>query len=75
MLRPMYMGILTSNDQYITIEDSTSYFGIIEINGTAINIYNYFEVSVDASCPTGYLPEFSLKLYTHGWKLSLSNIS
>ena len=63
---PNVLGILTSNDQYITIEDSTSSFGIIQINGVAINIYDYFEVSVDASCPTGYFPEFSLKLYTQG---------
>jgi len=63
---PNVLGILTSNDQYITIEDSTSSFGIIQINGVGINIYDYFEVSVDASCPAGYFPEFSLKLYTQG---------
>jgi hypothetical protein len=61
---PNVMGILTSNDPYITIEDSNGYFGTLGINSSATSNEDYFEVSVSASCPTQYMAEFSLNLYT-----------
>jgi len=61
---PNVMGILTSNDQYITIIDSMATFETIEIGNFAINSNNQFEVSVDAACPIEYLANYSLKLYT-----------
>ena len=61
---PNVKGILSSNDQYITIVDSLSLFGTIDTNSVAMNIENYFVVNVDASCPTKYFAEYSLKLYT-----------
>jgi hypothetical protein len=61
---PDVMGILTSNDPYITIEDSIGIYGTMDIDSTAINTGNYFVVSVSSSCPTQYLAEYSLRLYT-----------
>jgi len=61
---PDVMAVLSSNDQYITIIDSTGSFGTLDTSDVAINIENYFVVSVDASCPTQYWAEYSLKLYT-----------
>ncbi len=58
------MGILTSSNPYITIEDSIGSFGTLNINSIATNGDNYFEISVDPSCPVQYLAEFSVKLYT-----------
>jgi len=61
---PDVMGILSSNDPFITIEDSIGSFESIIINDIAKNFEDYYIISVDASCPTEYLAGFSLKLYT-----------
>jgi hypothetical protein len=61
---PNVMGILTSNDQYITIEDSIGSYGTLNIDSVSLNIENHFIVSVSAACPIEYLAEYSLKLYT-----------
>jgi hypothetical protein len=61
---PDVTGVLSSNDPYITIEDHVSSFGTLNINGIAINTYDYFVVSVSPSCPTGYMAEYSLQLNT-----------
>ncbi len=61
---PNVGGILSSNDQYITVLDSTGSFGTIIINGEEMSSGNYFEVSVDANCPVDHLAVFSLKLFT-----------
>lgn len=58
------MGVLRSDDQYITIDDSIGSFGTLVTNAVAINTGNHFVVSVDASCPVEYFAEYSLKLYT-----------
>jgi len=61
---PDVMAVLTSNDQYMAIEDSVGSFGTLNIAEGTTNTDNYFVVSVNASCPTEYWAEFSLKLYT-----------
>jgi len=63
-IAPNVKGILSSNDQYITIDDSYSSFGSLEINDIAINKDDFFVVSVDASCPEKYIAECSLRLFT-----------
>lgn len=63
-IAPNVMGILISNDPYITIEDSTGTFGTLSIGNSAINTDDFFVVSVDGSCPTEYLANYSIKLYT-----------
>ena len=63
-IAPNVIGVLSSNDQYITIEDSFSSFGTLEIGSVAMNTVNYFVVSIDASCPTKYLAECLLKINT-----------
>ena len=61
---PDAMGILSSTNPYITIEDSVGSFGTININGVSKNFDDYFVVTVDELCPTNILAEFSLKLFT-----------
>ncbi|MCF8367967.1 MAG: T9SS type A sorting domain-containing protein [Bacteroidales bacterium] len=61
---PDAMGILTTNDPYITIEDGTGSFGTLNIDDISKNFTDYFKLSVDAACPTNYWAEFSLNLYT-----------
>ena len=68
------MAVLSSNNQYITVEDSVGSFGTLNIAEVAINTDNYFVVSVDASCPTEYWAEFSLKLYTQNGNYSYQTI-
>jgi len=63
-IAPDVMGVLSTNDQYITIEDSIGSFGTIGINSEEINGGNFFIVSVDASCPAGHWVEYDLKLHT-----------
>jgi len=55
---------LTSNDPYVTISDAEGDFGAIDANTISINHNNYFEVSVNSSCPTNYFAEFSVELNT-----------
>ncbi|MFA4862778.1 MAG: C25 family cysteine peptidase [Bacteroidales bacterium] len=61
---PDVMGILSSDDPYITIVDSIGTYGTVDIDSVALNTDNYFVVSVSAACPTQYLADYSLKLYT-----------
>jgi hypothetical protein len=63
---PGVVGILSSNDPYITIEDSTGTFGTLNINASSINVDNYFEVSAGNTCPSNYTAPCTLKLYTQG---------
>ena len=63
-IAPDVLGILSSNDPYITIDDSTGSFGTIDTADVAINTTSYFIVTVNSSCPTDYFPEYSLMLYT-----------
>jgi len=69
------MGVLSSNDQYVTIENPNGYFETIGINEVAINEDDFFVVSIDASCPTGYLAEFSLELNTQNGNYNYQVVS
>jgi hypothetical protein len=61
---PNVWGILSSDDPNITIVDSIGYYGTVNIGSIAINTGNYFVVSVSPACPTAYLAQYSLRLYT-----------
>ena len=61
---PDAMGILTSSNPYISVEDSIGSFGTININNINKNFENYFIVNIDEMCPTNYMAEFSLHLFT-----------
>ncbi len=63
-LAPNVSGLLSSSDPYITITDETATFGTLEIDGQAINTDDYFELTIDAACPSAYMAEFSLNLFT-----------
>jgi hypothetical protein len=63
-IAPNVMGVLSSDDPYITIDDSIGTYGTLNISGISLNAPDYYMVSVDAACPTAYLAEYSLKLYT-----------
>lgn len=63
-IAPDVMGILRSDDPYITIIDSIGTYGTMSIDDVAMNTENYFKVSVASSCPTSYMAGFSVKLYT-----------
>jgi len=63
-LAPDVMGILSTNDAYITIIDSIGGFGTMEKNETAINMENNFVVEVSPSCPLSHMVDYTLKLYT-----------
>lgn len=61
---PNVTGILSTNDPYVTVEDSVATFGIIAIGSQATNYENNFEISVSSSCPSQHLANCSLKLFT-----------
>ena len=61
---PSVMGILSSDDMYISVPDSVGTFGSLSIGSWITNENDYFEVTVDAACPAGHNPEFNLLLYT-----------
>ncbi|RLD60130.1 MAG: hypothetical protein DRJ05_05220, partial [Bacteroidetes bacterium] len=61
---PGVIGTLSSSDPYITIDDAEGGFGTINATNSAINYDNYYVVSIDESCPTEYMAEFSIDLNT-----------
>ncbi len=63
-IAPNVTGILSSNDPYINIEDTSGWYGNINMDNLATNTYDSYLVTVSEDCPTEYLAEFSLKLYT-----------
>lgn len=63
-IAPNVKGELMCNDPYITIEDLMGNFGTIEINNLSISEVDHFILTVDESCPTEYMVDFLLKLYT-----------
>lgn len=63
-IAPGVMGLLTTSDPYLTIEDAEATFGGVVIDGQAINEDDFFKVSAAANCPTNYLASCSLQLYT-----------
>jgi hypothetical protein len=63
-IAPNLLGILRSDDPFITVSDSVGSFGNVNIDDIARNMENVFMVSVSPSCPTGYLAGFTLKAFT-----------
>jgi hypothetical protein len=63
-IAPNVGGTISSSDPYITITDETATFGTLQIEGMAINEDDYFEVSIASNCPTGYMADFELELFT-----------
>jgi len=51
---------IRSSDLYITVTDSTGYFGTIEIDSTKENIGDKYEMEVSTSAPNGHVAEFTL---------------
>ena len=72
---PHVKGILSSDDPYMTIEDSTGTYGTITIDNLAINEDDYFVINIDASCPTEYMADFTLKLYTEDGNYPYETVS
>jgi hypothetical protein len=63
-IAPGVIGFLTTSDPYITIEDADATFGQVVIDGVVINEDDFFKVSAAANCPTNYLANCTLRLYT-----------
>ncbi|MCF8367963.1 MAG: T9SS type A sorting domain-containing protein [Bacteroidales bacterium] len=63
---PDVMGVLGTDDPYITIIDSMGVFGTINPENISINALDNFKVSVSSSCPTEYMATYTLKIYTQG---------
>jgi len=60
-------GTLAKSDTYLTLVDSTGYFGTIDsIGGTGDNSSNVFQLSADSECPLGYAITLTLQLSTPG---------
>lgn len=63
-IAPDVKGILSSNDEYITILDSVGTFGSIPIDSSALNETDYFKVKVSENCPLQYEAAYSITLLT-----------
>lgn len=63
-IAPNVKGILSSSDSFITIEQAEGTFGTIAVNATSMNLADFFEVSVSPSCPTPYMADYTLELFT-----------
>ena len=61
---PEIRGILSSNDQYITILDSIGTFGTLLPDSSGRNISDYFRVKVSENCPEQYEAEYTIRLMT-----------
>lgn len=58
---------LTESDSYISVSDDYGYFGMIDsIDGTASNAGDVYEVSADATSPTGHPVTFELVVIGDG---------
>jgi hypothetical protein len=63
---PNVLGILKSNDPYVTITDSIGTFGTIKIDSTKTNTADFYMVTISPACPVDYMADFTLKLTTQG---------
>lgn len=63
-IAPEVMGTLSSTDPYITVDDDYADFGTIQMEETGIDTVDYFMVTIDPECPTGYMAQFTLELET-----------
>lgn len=61
---PEITGILTCNDEYITILDSTGNFGTLLPDSARINFSDHFVVKVSQNCPLQYEAGYTIKLMT-----------
>jgi hypothetical protein len=61
---PDVIGILRSNDPYITITDSVSTFGTLLPDSNAVCDVDYFVVEVADNCPVEYEAQYSVILST-----------
>ncbi len=57
-------AVLRSEDQFMTILDSTGTFGTLLKDSSVFNGTDYFEIKVDEDCPTHYEASFTLVLWT-----------
>jgi hypothetical protein len=73
-IAPDVTGILRCNNPYITITDSIGYFETLEINGQSVNMEDYFMLSIDATCPTDYMVNYSLKASTQNGNYPYSTL-
>jgi Peptidase family C25/Propeptide_C25 len=64
-IAPDVTGILSTNDPYMTILDSTAAFGTILPDSNAINESGTYIITVSDDCPVQYNANFSLELLTH----------
>ncbi len=63
-IAPDVLGILRSNDPYITISDSMGEFNTLQPDSVATNNNNYFIVTADSTCPTEYIADYSIEFST-----------
>ena len=61
---PDVTSIISTNDPYITIEDSVAVFGTILPDSNSINESDTYTITVSQSCPVQYEAAFTLKLST-----------
>lgn len=66
-------GVLSENDTYLSLTDSTGAFGTIDsISGTGDNSLDDFELSAEETCPTGHASALNLHLTTpNGYAVDL----
>jgi hypothetical protein len=74
-IAPDVTGILRSNNEFITILDSTGTFGTLLPDSTVVNDLDYFVVKVSESCPVQYDVDYSVFLSTHNGLYPYSAIS
>ena len=63
-IAPDIIGILRSNDEFITILDSVGIFNTLLPDSSAVNDQDYFVVKVDENCPVQYDVLYSVILST-----------
>lgn len=63
-IAPDVIGILTTEDQYFSILDSTGLFGSVVKDSSTSNDSSYFLIKIDEDCPAKYNAQFTIKLST-----------
>ncbi len=63
-IAPDVAGVLTTSNPYITIVEPSVNFGSLAINSSIKNADEVFVVEISENCPTNYMVEFELLLYT-----------
>ncbi len=73
-IAPDVVGILSTNDPYMTVLDSTAEFGTIEPDTNLVNDSDTYTVTVSEDCPQKYNAVFTLKLSTQNGLYPYSKI-